>query len=100
MAYVVKKGKERVVLLVSLLVPGVFRLSLVMCRLVSLRLCTVDHLGFLPCATVVVVACTPSVVWSFWWALPMLPVDRLFMVGFARVISGPVVHGGLCPCYR
>ena len=32
----------------------------------------------------VLVACTPFVGWSFCWALRVLPVDRLFVVGFAR----------------
>ena len=34
---------------------------------------------------VVPVACTPLVRWSSWWTLPVLVVDRLFLVGFARV---------------
>ena len=41
---------------------------------------------------VVVVACTPLVGWSSWWALPVLPVDWLFLVGFALVTNEPGVH--------
>ena len=48
---------------------------------------TVDHCGSDPWAMVVLVVCTPFVGWSSWWA-------------FARVTSGPFVHGGLCPCYQ
>ena len=45
---------------------------------------------------VVLVACTALVGWSFWWALPVLPVDQLFMVGFARVTNEPGVLSQRC----
>ena len=44
----------------------------------------------------VLVASTPSVVWSSWWASPVGPVDQLFLVGFARVTNEPGVLSHAC----
>ena len=48
-----------------------------------------DHSGFYPLAMVVLVACTPLVVWTSWLALARVLGDRLFMVGCGRVTSEP-----------
>ena len=52
------------------------------------RVGTVDHGGSYPWAMVVLVACTR------WWGGP--PVDRMFLVGFARVTSEPGVLSLRC----
>ena len=56
--------------------PGV-GLSLSVACCCSYRACTVDHSGFYPRVMVVLVACTPLVGWSSWWALPVLPTKTL-----------------------
>ena len=56
---------------------------------------TFDHCGFYPWAVVVLVARALLVGWSFWWALPVLPVDQAF---FPNVALSLLLARVVTPC--
>ena len=57
---------------------------------------TVDHSGFYPWAMVVLVVCTPWVVWSSLWALPVLKMKKGF---FPNVALRLPLAREVTPCF-